>query len=263
MKPEQKIEQTLTPAEERRIRAESSFFDEVYAEAEPDALSFKTSNLCDINEFFNHLIGEVNGMRVLSIGGGIDYTAVHLASTGAHVCSTDVSRVACEKTRLLASHYRLKGALQVLQSSCEHLKFHQEFDMVISKGVLHHVNFAKGVARVKEALVDRGVLVALEPICLSKIIGFFQKNFPFHPQTLVTPDEIKLSHEELKLLRGSFSKLEYYYFDLLSRPSITYLLSRIKASALTPVLKIADAYLVERAHFLTHYCQHIVFRAEK
>jgi Methyltransferase domain len=257
------MEDTLTSAEELRIRAESSFFDDIYSKTEADALNFNVSNLCDMDEFFNHLVDKAQGKRILSIGGGIDYTAVHLANTGADVWSTDVSKVACEKTRMLASLYRLKGSLQVLHSSCEHLRFHQEFDLVISKGVLHHVNFVKGVARVQDALVDKGVLIALEPICLSKVIGFFQEKFPYHPQTFVTPNEIKLTPKELSVLQRSFSKLEYQYFDLFSRPSITYLLSRIKASSLVPMLKKLDACLVQRVPLLTSYCQHMVIRAEK
>jgi SAM-dependent methyltransferase len=257
------MEDTLTAAEELRIQAESSFFDGIYSKTEADPLNFSVSNLCDIDEFFNHVVDKAQGKRILSIGGGIDYTAVHLANTGADVWSSDVSRVACEKTEMLASRYRLKGSLQVLHSSCEHLRFHQEFDLVLSKGVLHHVNFAKGVARIHDALVERGVLVALEPICLSKVIGFLQEKFPYHPQTFLTPDEVKLSPKELSVLERTFSKLEYQYFDLFSRPLITYLLGRIKASSLVPTLKRLDACLVQRIPLLTSYCQHMVIRAEK
>jgi protein-L-isoaspartate O-methyltransferase len=257
------MEDALTSAEELRIEKEASLWDGIYAISEQTQSNFETSNLFDMEEFFNHLIVKSKGMRILSIGGGIDFTAVHLANSGAHVCSIDISRVACEKTKLLATRYRPKGSLQVLHSSCERLEFSKEFDLVISKGALHHLNFAKGVARVKDALVDSGVLVALEPVCLSKIVGFFQKRFPFHPHTFVTPDEIKLSCDELAVLRDSFSKLEYYYFDLLSRPSIAYGLTSIKASTLIPRLKRADAYLLKRIPFLNAYCQHVAIRAEK
>jgi cyclopropane fatty-acyl-phospholipid synthase-like methyltransferase len=251
----------LTPAEERRIQSETRFWDEVYANREETLPSLRTSPLYDMDQFFNHLISQSQGKRILSIGGGIDFLAVHLATTGADVYSIDVSRVACERTKLLASRSGVKDALHVMHSSCEQLQFDKEFDLVISKGALHHINFEKGIGRIKEALVDGGVLIALEPICFSDIIGFFQEHFPFHPQEVVTPDEIKLSVREMNFLQHAFSKVEIHYFEFLSRPSITYVLGKFQASPAATRLKRLDTYLLKRIPFLRHYCQHGVIRA--
>src|SRR5436190_19538626 len=98
---------SLTPAEEQRIKAESKFFDGIYSNALQTELTFRTADLTDMEEFFSHLVADSKGTRILSIGGGIDHTAVYLANAGAHVCSTDVSEIACERTRSLASRYRL------------------------------------------------------------------------------------------------------------------------------------------------------------
>jgi SAM-dependent methyltransferase len=255
------LKNTLTPPEQRRIQAETSFWDEVYVKRETTSPNLGGSNLWDMDDFFYNLIHRSNARRILSIGGGIDSLAVNLAKAGADVCSVDVSRVACERTRLLASQDALQGSLNVIHSSCEQLEFDREIDLVISKGVLHHINFDKGVARIKRALKSGGVLIAIEPICLSSVIGCLQHHFPFHPQEVVTADEIKLSGRELGLLRREFSRVEVQYFEFLSRPSLTYILGKLHASRLVPKLQKLDADLIKHLPYLRHYCQHGVIEA--
>lgn len=249
--------------EDLRIQAESKFWDDVYSEASVQPHHFDVDNLFDEEGFFNHLISQSQGRRILSIGGGIDSLAVHLANSGASVVSVDVSKVACQKTESLAHQYQLRGSLQVLNMSCEELSFENEFDLVISKGALHHINYQSGVARIKNALLQGGDLIATEPVCLSRMLQAFQRNFPYHPHIKVTAHEIKLSTQELDLLRMNFSKVECFYFEFLARPSITYLLSKLNIEGIVPALKTTDSRIVKFIPFVRNFCQHVVIRAKK
>lgn len=249
--------------EERRLQSEREFWDAVYEEAEACPQNFEAPDLSDEEGFFNHLITQSEGRRVLSVGGGIDIRAVHLARDGAEVVSVDVSKVACQKTESLAQRYHLQGSLRVLNVSCEELTFDNEFDLVISKGALHHINYEKGVARIEQALAERGELIATEPACLSRTLRAFQRKFPYHPHIKVTPDEIKLAPRELCLLQQTFSKVEFFYFEFLARPSVTYLLSKVGMSRVVPTLKITDSRVIKFIPFVRNYCQHVVIRAKK
>lgn len=255
---------TLTTLhEERRIQAEREHWDKVYSAADVSPHRFDAESLYDEESFFNHLINQAQGRRILSVGGGIDSLAVYLAGAGAEVVSVDVSKVACEKTELLAQQTRVGGRLQVLNVSCEQLTFSNEFDLVISKGALHHINFRLGVTRIGEALVAGGSLIATEPACLSGLLRGLQRRFPYHPHIEVSPDEIKLASEELDFLRAMFSTVECFYFEFLSRPSLSYLLTKLRAPGMIPKLKMADRHLTGYFPFLKNFCQHVVIRAQK
>lgn len=254
---------TTTLHEERRIQAEREHWDEVYSAADASPHRFDAHNLYDEESFFNHLISEARGRRILSVGGGIDALAVYLAGAGAEVVSVDVSKVACQKTEMLAQQSRVGGRLQVLNVSCEQLTFNNEFDLVISKGALHHINYRLGVTRIGEALVAGGSLIATEPACLSSLLRGLQRRFPYHPHIQVTADEIKLTSEELRFLRAMFSTVECFYFEFLSRPSLSYLLTRLRAPGMIPKLKMADARLTRYFPFVRNFCQHVVIRAQK
>jgi 2-polyprenyl-3-methyl-5-hydroxy-6-metoxy-1,4-benzoquinol methylase len=219
----------------------------------------------------SHLMGcfyrallELDGKRVLSLGGGLDHVAVTLAQGGNRVVSVDISPMASARTRELAARSSVAGNVETVTANCEELRLEEgEFDAVVCKRALHHMDLTRVVAVTHHALAPGGMFIAEEPICLSRTFRWLHARFPFAPSAPRTLDEKELTQRDLDLICHTFRETRYRYFDFLARESVAYFLSRVHLVKLLgplgrfddllinhspPVLKGLATYILIQAH---------------
>jgi SAM-dependent methyltransferase len=196
--------------------------------------------------FFRALQG-VTGKRVLSLGGGLDHVAVTLAGAGNRVVSVDISPVAAARTRELAEQSGVAGNLRTLTANGEELQFAAgEFDVVVCRRALHHMDLARVLAVAHHALVPGAMFLAEEPVCLSRVFRWLHARFPFAPESPRTPDERELTEREFALLQQTFREVRFRYFDFLARESVAYFLSKARLVGLLRPLGRFDDFLLNR-----------------
>lgn len=125
-------------------------------------------------EFFRY--PDMRGKRVLEIGIGNGIDAVEIARAGANYTGIDVAERHAELTR---QHFAVQGLPEpeiVLGKLLEH-RFAQQFDVVYSFGVLHHIpREAEYIERIFELLRPGGRLLA----------GFYSRYSSFNAYMLAT-----------------------------------------------------------------------------
>jgi SAM-dependent methyltransferase len=200
-----------------------------------------------IAERFGVLLGRIRNGRVLSVGGGVDRVAVGMAQAGNWVVSLDLSPEAGAATRESARLAGVSDRLTPVTASGEILPFGPgSFDAVVCKRALHHMDLARAVAAVHGVLAPGGEFFAEEPICLLPQLRWVHKTLPFYPEVPITPDERELAQPDLDLIRHTFREVRCFYFDLLARESIAYLLWRAGLARLLRPLGKFDVLLLNR-----------------
>jgi len=140
----------------------------------------------------------------------------------------------------------------------------ESFDVVLSKRALHHMDVGRTVARVHNLLVDGGVFVAEEPICLSAGLRWVHRKFPFHPSAPRTPDERELIHDDLALIGQTFRYVRTNVFDCLTRESIVHVLVNIRMEwLLKPLGRLDDVMLNSGLPMLRGAATYAIIEARK
>ena len=214
--------------------------------------------------YFFSILSSIHHKRILSVGGGVDRHALFLAQNNSHVTSIDVSHEAGRKTMRLAKEHGLEKKLQTITLSCEDMGFSGLFDVVISHHALHHMNVARALAAINDALAPGGSLIAEEPICLTDFVRFFHKNVPFQPEPLCfTEDEIEFSTKELDQVTATFHNVSFYFADFITRESIMYVLYKTGLIKLLPYLGKLDADMLKRLPFLRKFSSYVIMTGAK
>jgi SAM-dependent methyltransferase len=252
-----------------RSARERAYWDDAY---DPDGVNHGRYVWVKDIENRSHLMGcfyraltELDGKRVLSLGGGLDHVAVTLAQGGNRVVSVDVSPIASARTRELAARSGVEGNVETVTANCEELRQEEGvFDAVVCKRALHHMDSARVVAVAHHALVPNGMFLAEEPVCLSRTFRWIHSRFPFAPNAPRTPDEKELSQRELDLISHTFRQTRYRYFDFLARESVAYFLSRGHlVGCLGPLGRFDDLLINHCLPVLKGLCTYTLIQAYK
>ena len=215
--------------------------------------------------FFNTQAHASPGRRVLSIGGGLDRLAVSLAGEGRRVVCVDISAGASAMTRSLAEQAGVGADVEVVTAGCEELTLpSEEYDLVLSKRALHHMEVEHVVAKLHASLRPGGVFLAEEPVCLSRLMSWAHRRFPFYGNATHTPDERELGAAELAIIERKFSRVDLHFFDFLARESLAHLLTKARCGGLLGMLGRLDGFLANRlCRPLRRVCNYVVVHAVK
>lgn len=215
------------------------------------------------DDVFNGLLHELSRKKVLTIGGGIDTIGVMLAKNN-RVVSVDISPVAALQTRQLARCRGVEKNLSAVVMNCEEMVFGDEFDVVVCKRALHHMNLARVIERVHRSLADGGCFLAEEPVCLLKPLRWIHEKFPFHPEAPRTADEVEFTVDDLTFIAGMFGKTKVYYIDFLTRESVKHFLWKARAGRwLRPLGRLDFSLLNRYVRPLQYLSTYAVIRAVK
>lgn len=248
------------------INRERLYWDSAYAESgqvhETWARTDYLTQFYYSHQFFVRLVESLPRGKVLSLGGGFDRFAIALAQKGSLVTTVDLSPAASEFTRQKAEHLGLREQLSTRCEDCAALTYDAEYDLVICKRSLHHMNLPAVMEVAARSLRPGGHFVAEEPVCLSQALRLVHKYLPFHT-TPVTADERELSLEDLALIKRAFAGVQIDYFALFSRESIGYLLHQCRLHHLITPIGSFDYQLLKRLPALQWLCSYSVIRGSK
>jgi SAM-dependent methyltransferase len=232
-----------------RAGREQCFWDDAYdpagREHEKYLWSESLAQVSHISKRLHSIVVKFQGRRVLSLGGGVDRLALFLAAAGNQVVSVDISSVAAQETMALAECLGIGDRLSTRVGRAEGLPVSETpYDAVICRRSLHHMDLPEVVRRAHASLLPGGIFIAEEPICLSGLLRWAHKVFPFHPAAPRTGDEREIDENDLVLISNLFSHVSIQYFDMLARESLAYFLIKGRMKWLLPTLGRIDDFLL-------------------
>ncbi len=218
---------------------------------------FSYSEIC-----FAGLLDGLGGKSVLSLGGGVDTVGLYLSLRGSTVTSVDVSPRAVEMTNALSVEYGVDGLLTAVLADWAAEGVGGRYDAVVTHDSLHHMDVGRSVEKIRDALREGGVYVGMEPVCLSDAVRRVHERLPFHPYPYVG-GERELSDDDLRLIEGMFSRVEFSFFDILARESVSYMLYRLGFRGAITALGRFDHALLARLPRLKAASSYAVFEAAR
>ncbi len=209
-----------------RYKREREFFDSVYSHAglttempreeisrylNPSSLPIYGRSFCF------HLLGNIEGKKILDLGCGDGDNAVFLAKKGAKVVAIDLSKEAINLTTAKIKGNHVEEMVKVMHMNGERTTFRDgEFDCVLGNAVLHHLDLARIGNELHRILKTKGLAVFREPVIFNKTLAAVRKIIPYRPHA-ITPDERPLTGADVELLGEKFSKIDWWPFEAISR----------------------------------------------
>ena len=211
-------------------------------------------------EYAYHLLGNVQGRRVIDFGCGSGSNAVQLANRGASVWGVDISedliRIA---QRRMAVNGRSGGA-QFIVASAHDLPFEDgSIDAVFGIAILHHLDLLRVSREVHRVLRRGGRAIFQEPVRNSAMVRLVRSLIPYHAPD-VSPYERPLTDPELRQFAAPFSSMR----------SRAFTLPFVSAGQILPVVKQhvdrlykVDGEILRRFPALSYYAGIRVFEVVK
>jgi SAM-dependent methyltransferase len=193
-----------------RIAAEKAFHNARFSAAQP---THQTSRYYLALEYWyiDYLarINEMPARSVLEIGSGTESLALQLDSADFKFSSIDISEEAItfaqRKARLPQAKFSVQDAHRTNFTS-------ESFDLLIGRGVLHHLDIDLACTEIKRVLKPGGRIVFGEPLDCNVLINLYRKCTP----KIRSSDEKPLSQRTLRLLQGQFGELNINYYGFLT-----------------------------------------------
>jgi len=193
-----------------RIAAEKAFHNARFSAAQP---THKTSRYYLALEYwYRDYLTRINDMpaqSVLEIGSGTESLALQLDSADFEFSSIDISEEAIAFARTKARFTHAKFSVQ----DAHRTNFKSgSFDLVIGRGVLHHLDIELACTEIKRVLKPGGRIVFGEPLDCNVLINLYRKCTP----KIRSADEEPLSMRVIRRLQDRFGKLNIKYYGFLT-----------------------------------------------
>ena len=156
-------------------------------------------------------IGDVSGHRVLELGCGTGDLSLALLDRGAQLTALDLSPGMVEVARGRAARYRPDSTPEFIVAPVEETGLTGgQFDLVVGKWILHHVDVDSGAREVARVLRDGGRGVFAETSGLNPLLLMARRRLVgrWGVARYGTHDEHPIERADLRLLRRHFSSVE-------------------------------------------------------
>jgi SAM-dependent methyltransferase len=201
-------------------------------------------------EYAYHLLGNVEGKRVVDFGCGSGANSIHLALRGAAFAGLDISESLIRLAqRRLAANGVSRTARFVVGSAHDMPFESNSMDVVFGIAILHHLDLQLVAREVHRVLKPGGRAIFQEPVRNSKLIGFIRGLIPYRAPD-ISPFERPLTDEELAGFARGFSSFRTKAFTL-PIVSAAMLIPRVHRNP--DWLYGVDARLLARVPFLRRY----------
>jgi len=163
--------------------------------------------------YFQNLIGNVQGLRVLDFGCGTGWMGIALARSGAQVYGIDISEELIKKAMQLAEHERLSTKIRFQEMAAEKLAFPDGyFDVIFGSAILHHTDIEIALQNISRVLKPDGRAIFVEPMNQNIVLNIWRKVTPWRR----SPAEKALRDSELKLIQAMFPASKFHFFTFFS-----------------------------------------------
>jgi SAM-dependent methyltransferase len=251
-----------------RLAREREFWNHLYGERgrshEETFAERYVSSLAYSRQVLHSTLDGLRKQKILSVGGGIDRLAIYLAELGNTAVSVDISPVAAALTRDMARERGVAERLAVVVGNCEEICFRSTFDVILCKRSLHHMDLRLVVPALWNLLREGGLFLAEEPICFLNLVRWFHDKAPFHPDPVRTVDEKELTSRDVAFVRAYFRECRTQFFDMATRESIVFFLSKFNLERSLTLLGRLDYLLTNRCvKALRNLSSYVIIEAYK
>ena len=161
--------------------------------------------------FLKHLPNSMKGKQILDIGCGVGATSIYFAKKGAKVTGIDISPGMIKKAFALARIHNAK-ILIFKTADAENLDYpDNNFDIIMGKAILHHINIAKAVKETHRVLRPGGLALFSEPFAYNPLVKIYDK---FASCGLRSKGEKRLNLNDIKIIQRTFKKVEWLGIDI-------------------------------------------------
>jgi SAM-dependent methyltransferase len=196
-----------------RIAAERSFHDTWAGSEHVEAIDVRqAAESCTAPEmrFITRRVGSLSGKRLLDVGCGLGEASVHFALRGATVTAVDLSQGMLDAANRLAAAngVAIRTHLAAAEDLC--LPAGAQFDVIYAGNLLHHVDVAATLGRLRPYVAPGGMLVTWDPLAYNPAINVYRAK----ASEVRTPDEHPLRWRDIREFRRHFQHVETTYFWL-------------------------------------------------
>jgi len=206
-------------------------------------------------------LGDIKGKKVLNIGagglGGGKNTS-WLAKQGAFVSGIDITEVGLSIAKQIANFNVVTVDLRL--ESAENMSFPSEyFDLILSYGVIHHLNIETAIRELFRHLKKGGKLIVVEPWNGNPFFRF-ARNHLWYPQKNRTKFERALNKEDLKVFLRYFAEHKIVFFELVASFTRVFRLIPIKfiREIIINTCNKIDDFILKAFPFMKNYCRNFV-----
>jgi len=203
-----------------RIEKEIKFHNERFAKDSRkhlDKYYAITTNARDL--FITKIKNKVANQKVLEYGCGEGSYSFELAKLKADVYAIDISEVAIENAKKLASELKLNDFLDFKVMNAEELDFPDSFfDKICGNSILHHLELKKALLELNRVLKNKGSAIFIEPLGHNPFFNLYRSL----TKDLRTEDEHPLKISDLDLFKQYFEQVTVHYFNLTTLLAIPF-----------------------------------------
>ena len=165
-------------------------------------------------EYAYHLVGNIEGKRVLDFGCGSGSNSLLLARRGAIVCGVDISHDLLSIARQRLDRCAMPLRAQFIVASAHDLPLEdRSFDLVFGIAILHHLDLARVSKEVHRVLKPGGRAIFQEPVRNSRLIELGRRIFPNRSDD-ISPYEHPLTSRQIAQFAAPFSQVADRAFTL-------------------------------------------------
>jgi SAM-dependent methyltransferase len=141
--------------------------------------------------------------------------------------------------------------------NAESLSFADEsFDIVVGRGILHHLDLDQSLAEIRRILKKGGVAIFAEPMGHNPVLNWYRARTP----ELRTPDEHPLLMKDFEAARALFPNMETEFYGLFT--VVGAFLDPRSTEVIYRATKALDGFLL-RLPFIKRYAWHCLITLHK
>lgn len=208
----QRVEREKSAHEDDNVLAESYRLKDKF----PHVYSYPSKIRLD--KYVFETIEKFNGPLILDYGCGFGDAAIEYYKRGATVMGIDISEPYVKSATTMARELDIpETKLRFSVMDAHKLDFPEDtFDLVIGKGILHHLNWQRALNEINKVLKPGGRVLLTEPLIGSPLMRLFRQATP----SARTIDEAPFSSSDIKSIEYSESwECESIYCGLISLPT--------------------------------------------
>lgn len=241
-----------------RLARERTFHENLAAALDP--LSMPKTPLSELDAAMVLEADVHAGMRVLDLGCGSGDLTLHLVDAGADVVGLDLAPAMVEVARERVAHFGGGGTATFVTAPAEDSGLPDaQFDVVLGRYVLHHLDLELAAAEIARLLRPGGRAVFVENSGANPLLMLARRRLVGHfgiPR-LGTVDEHPLSRRDIEGMAVAFSGVElrfpvFEFFMIFDRQ-----LLRFRWPTISRLLRAIDR-AVERVPFFAKYSFRVV-----